>query len=305
MADIRTKPKDFNIDVVGIGTPKCGTEWLVYYLRKHPQIDFSKHKEPSFFLSKDVCLYDFFFEKMRPTTWEEYTKEFSNGQSKLKMEFTINYIFDRKGLFLLKEAFPSVKIIIALRNPINFLYSHFWYLKQSSMYGKLPDTFEEFLCLKDATRPYGKHTAFFAEKVKFCIELFGVSNTHIILMDDIINSPDTVLSKLCEFLNIDSALMTRDAYILRNPTNMLRFPVIMRFISLFIRVLVFFGFSKQLNTIMHSDSNIRYFYRKILHKSVKYPDMLDTTRRMLMAEFKTDILALEKVINRDLSKWLS
>ena len=100
-----------------IGAPKCGTTALAQYLSEHPQVAFSKPKEPHYFSNdlpglqrtQDLKLYRSFFA---PT-----------DQTRLLMEASVWYLYSQTAIRAILQARPDARFIVMLRNPVRMLPS--------------------------------------------------------------------------------------------------------------------------------------------------------------------------------------
>ena len=106
-----------------IGSQKCGTSWLYYNLRQHPDIFFPSvlPGEPDWF-SKEVHFFnrDDRFNK----GLEFYSRRYENMGSNHGCDITPNYcLINRDRIHCIKEAMPHVRIILMIRNPVDRLWS--------------------------------------------------------------------------------------------------------------------------------------------------------------------------------------
>ncbi|MFZ5424774.1 MAG: sulfotransferase domain-containing protein [Patescibacteria group bacterium] len=297
------KPKDFEIDFIGIGTPKCGTEWLWACLKEHPEIGFSKHKEVNFFLSPSKGWTNIVYENKRIKSWEKYAQEFSHAKSKTKGEFSIHYIFDSKAQKKLKKAFPNIKVIVTIRDPVSFLHSMYWYMKYSNIYHLIPNSFEEALKTKIKDDFYHPSKPKWAKLIKQLYSLFGQENVHVILQDDIRDNPEKVVKGAFKFLGVDKNFKPKFLHQRVNPTRQIRSPVLMRLVYLVVNTAYKTGFSPVINRIINTSNPIKTIYKKIAHTNKKYPKMNKKLENKLREYYLEDIEELEKILKRDLSLW--
>lgn len=293
----------FKVDAIGIGYPKCGTEWILQALSEHPEVNFAKHKEINFFLSKQKGLTSFVYENMRVKTWDEYIKQFDVNNHGIKIEFDNHYIFDKKALLQIKDKFPNVKILIALRDPVEYLYSIYWYMKYSNVYNLIPDTFEKGLEVDCENELFHKNKGYFYNFVSVCYEIFDQNNIHIILLDEIKKTPKQTLKNLYEFLQIDSKFTPTNLNKKVNKTQQLRFPKFMLIINKIIYLLSKIGLSRVINYLINTTNLTRKVYKFLFHTNKSYPPIDLQTRKKLKKDFKPDIINLEKLINKDLGEW--
>ncbi|MCB0514403.1 MAG: sulfotransferase domain-containing protein [Bacteroidetes bacterium] len=292
------------IDFIGVGSPKCGTEWLVACLREHPEIDFSKHKEPNIFLSPQGGLNKLFYKEMKINKWEEYMGEFDWTSTKKHGEFSIKYIFDIKALKKIKEHFPQIKVIAAIRNPIDFLYSNYWYMKSSNFHHLIPNSFEEAIEKAVEGDPYFKEYAYFSKHLENCYKIRGKENVHIILLDEIKTNPTKALIDLYAFIGVDKNFEPSFADKKVNQTKMLKYTFLMPIVHTGLKLISNMGLQSLINKMMNSDTLIRKIFRKFFFSNKKYPKISEKTKKALQIEFKPEIMKLQRLIERDLSSWL-
>lgn len=102
-------------DFIIIGSQKSGTTSLHYYLNHHPYLVGSKPKEIHYFDKWINYGYDL--------NW--YQNHFKTIPSKkvLFFESSPNYIYHKEVARLIKKYYPTIKLILILRNPIDRAYS--------------------------------------------------------------------------------------------------------------------------------------------------------------------------------------
>ena len=102
-----------------VGAPKCGTTSMFHYLRQHPQIFMPDNKEPHYFGKDLIKMSDEFIDNE-----DEYLNLFKDAKSDQKLgEASTFYLYSKSAYKEIKEYNPDAKIIIMLRNPIDFLHS--------------------------------------------------------------------------------------------------------------------------------------------------------------------------------------
>ena len=184
----------FKLDFVGVGAAKAGTTWLGQCLKEHPGVCMSDPKEVNFFGHKHVW-------PPSPTHYDKgigwLEKRFEPLQpGQVRGEYSVCYLIDPASAELIQQHNPEARIIIALRNPIDALYSfYFEVLKQYVV----PDTFAEFIEAYPDFITYG----FYPEHVRRFQEQFKEDQIHYIFFDDIHAKPATVLHDLFAFVGAD------------------------------------------------------------------------------------------------------
>lgn len=101
-----------------VGAPKCGTSAWVSYLRTHPDIGFSRQKEPHFF-STDFPNYTWARNKA------EYLAQFDAcAGAKAVGEASVHYLYSQAAPENLARFAPEARILLFLREPGDFLKSY-------------------------------------------------------------------------------------------------------------------------------------------------------------------------------------
>lgn len=110
-----------------VGQAKAGTTALYSFLRQHPDIYMSDVKEPHFFCSDFHQQSDQYYQKkifFKYRDINSYLKLFSKADSfKMVGEASIHYLYSKFAAQQIYNFNPEAKIIIMLREPIDWLYS--------------------------------------------------------------------------------------------------------------------------------------------------------------------------------------
>ncbi len=100
-----------------IGAPKCGTTALAQYLSEHPDISFSRPKEPHYFAHDLDGL-------RRCSDDSGYQAFFSpRAETRLLMEASVWYLFSKTAVASILQARPDARFIVMLRDPVKMLAS--------------------------------------------------------------------------------------------------------------------------------------------------------------------------------------
>ena len=192
--------EDFRIDFIGIGAAKAGTTWVTDCLFEHPEVCFSEPKEVRYFNEK-ISFARKYENKDHNKSFSWYKKHFLHcKKTNLIGEFSPHYLYDKKAPALIKQHFPDVKLIVCLRNPIDRAYSEYGMHRYYTLAEKR--AFED--AIKEEAEYIGKGLYF--EQLERVLQYFSKDQMHIILFDDIVNNPESVLKKLFDFLGIDSSI---------------------------------------------------------------------------------------------------
>lgn len=190
-----------------VGAAKSGTTSLHEYLKQHPDIFMSKHKEPHFLINNEIG------EKRihkGVLEMEDYLKLFSSAKNFMyRGESSVMYLlFPEITISNIKKYLgDNIKIIIMLRNPIDRAFSGYLHNIRYNTNEDLP--FEEAIHIAENRYKQIKHMTpatrylelgLYYRKVKKFKESF--QDVHIILYDDYMRDIDSCLKKIFDFLNV-------------------------------------------------------------------------------------------------------
>ena len=197
-----------------VGAEKCGTTALHVHLSRHPQVFMSEPKEPSFFLSEDPRytgqdMGDLQHEYIR--TLEEYQAIFESVDGETAIgESSPCYLYSDVAPHKIKELIPDAKIIAILRNPVQRAYSQFVFNQQRGWEARKM-TFSRALELEDERVEKGSMWAFhytrrgkYSGQIKRYLDTFSSARVRVVLYDDFVKKPDSVLEDLYGFLGVGS-----------------------------------------------------------------------------------------------------
>ena len=298
-----------------IGAAKSGTTALYAYLKQHPQIYMSSLKEPHFFAFEaerpnfqgpgDQELYDY----IGVSDIEAYRAQFRGVAKETAIgEASVYYLYLTTARDRIKHYVPDVKLIAILRDPAERAYSNFLHMIRD---GKEPlSDFARALQaeedrIQDNWGPlwHYKQVGFYYEQLKRYYEVFDPEQIRVYLYEDLNNDPASILRDAFTFLGVDDAfapdvsvrhnvagvpknerLHALHGFILRpHPVKALFKP----FLPLRIRRPIL---DRLLNTLRNQNL-------------VKPPFPVEV-RQQLTEAYREDVLKLQELIQRDLSKWL-
>ncbi|WP_456432620.1 sulfotransferase family protein, partial [Thermosulfuriphilus sp.] len=173
---------------LGIGAQRSATTWLFECLREHPEIFLPSQKEIHFFdenFEKGLQWYESFFK--------EVSKEKAIG------EITPNYYHNPDVLERIKTVLPRVKMLLALRHPLDRAYSAYRLLHEH--YKNIP--FESAL----SPDSYLLDLSLYARHISYLYKIFSPSQIHIFFYEDILRDPISVLKGIYRFLNVDESFI--------------------------------------------------------------------------------------------------
>ena len=289
-----------------IGAAKAGTSSLYYYLQQHPQIYMSPLKEPKFFALKGKKLNfqgpdKVIVNRTSVNTFEAYEQLFQDATNEVAIgEASPIYLYSKCAAENIKTYKPSAKLIVVLRDPVDRAFSSFSHLIREG-YETL--TFAEALQEEPIRIAHNwaplwhyKEKGYYYRQLKRYFDRFSRDNIKIYLFEDLLEDSQSVVKNIFQFLDVEENFipdMTKQN-ISGVPKN--------RFIhSLFTRDNLVKTALKPL---------FPHQKRKQIRSTITEYNMRDKprlsmeVREDLIDIYRADILQLQDLIQRDLSKWL-
>jgi hypothetical protein len=297
-----------------VGAPKCGTTSLCKYLAQHPDVFISKFKEPNQFS------YDLIEKPIKPRrSIEEYLEFFNDADGRICGEGSSLYLYSKIAAKEIYNFNPNAKIIIMLRNPVDFLYS---YHNQCVL--ELDEDIRDFKRAieaendrkqgkripKDCTRPsllFYSEVAKFTEQIQRYFDVFGQERVQIIIFDNFIKDTANVYQKTLRFLGIEQQTTPTEFTRYRTTSqvkHMALFRAYKRTIRTIFRagrVFKFLPFSSHVQMFLHKI--FVKIHKKFMVKKASRPPMDTELRQYLTKRFTSEVEQLSTLIGHDLTHW--
>ncbi len=296
-----------------IGAGKSGTTALYYYLKQHPQIYMSPMKEPKFFAYEGQKL-DFRgpsgtkVSQTSITDIEAYRALFQAVSNEIAIgEVSPEYLYNPRAPERIRHHIPNAKLIAILRNPVDRAYAG--YLMQVREGRESYTDFAQALEAEE-TRirdnwTFGHYASggFYYTQLKRYFDLFNQNQIKVYLNEDLNTNAPGLLKDIFQFLEVDNAFLP-DLSVRYNvsgaPKNKLLHALVVGInpIKPALKTLL----PKGLETILNERYNnlrARYFQYNLVK-----PQLSPEVRQQLIQTYREDILKLQDLIERDLSKWL-
>jgi len=288
-----------------VGAAKCGTTSLHNYLKQHPDIFMTEHKEPHFLINSEIG------ERRvhkAVTTLEAYKKMFETDRDyRYKGESSVMYMaFPEFSINNIKKYLdPDVKIIIMLRSPIErafagYLHNLRYNPAENLSFEEAVDKSEERYHQEEDMTPDTRylHVGCYASQVESFMNVFK-SNVHVIMYDDYVNNINACLSNVFDFLEIDRISVDTSrrhmvgGWVFKN-----------RFLRNFF---ITENNLKSLLKILLPNKKAREFLRKNIMKisTVDTPYLSVVMRKRLAEYYRNDISNLSRLLNRPLNHWIN
>ena len=220
------------------GLPRSGTSSLHYYLGQHPEIFMTRIKEPNFFACDFHEESDAFHNKQLYfpyRTREKYLRLYKHWKNeKIAGEASWTSLYSKMAARRIQQFNPKAKIIIALREPVSFLYSY--HSAATFALGEGIQDFKEALTI-ETERKNGKSLgkrvivpswlfysefARYADHVQRYLSVFNRDQIKIILFDDLKQDTARVYNTILEFLDVSSDFCPE--FNIVNPNKILKWP---------------------------------------------------------------------------------
>lgn len=273
-----------------IGTPKAGTTSLYHYLREHPQIYMSPLKEPRYFDhdNKD---------------WAGYLTSYDGVQHELAIgEASPQYLFSREAPARIKRRVPEAKLIIILRQPVDRAYSHFIGYKSRGLeletsFEKAFQQGEEKWRIKAKIGWQYKLLGYYTSQIENYLNYFDKSRIKVCLFDDLLSDPYQVIKDLYTFLEVETDFLPNVGVKYNVKKNTPR--------SLMVQILLQTGLLQHFGKIPLPSIWKNDMESWISKQNVYLSSPLTAEVRQRLGEYyRTDIMKLQLLINRDLTHWL-
>jgi hypothetical protein len=294
-------------DVMIVGAAKSGTTSLYRMLSNHKSIYFPpSQKEPFYFCfqGKEPMGLDEDSKSRHIWRTEDYLSLYKDCPSEaLAVDASTAYLykFDEsisQMAELYGEKLKEVKVIILLRNPVQRAYSHYTYLVRNG-FETLP--FEEAIKVENIEARKERRWGFdylgyssYPDQVKAYIEAFP--HCKILLTEDM-REPVSFMKEVTDFLGIEP--MEEVNEVQANPSGIPK----SRFL---VNVLRKNKVLKSMVNLLPEAQKHRLLDKRdaMMGKLLVKESMDAGVREDLVRYFESDILFLQKLIERDLSSWL-
>lgn len=306
------------VDFFIAGNSKSGTTALYHFLRYHSRICMSIPKEPNYFAT-DLC-HDAQTGAFSRKTDEEYMRYFRDPDlTKLWGDASACYTYSKVAACEIYSHNPDSKIIIMIRDPVDFLFSyHLQMLKNSVTEGEVEKDFATALHL-ESDRKAGKHVPkgclvpellYYSERIKYTEQIerffhyFPRSQVRIYLYDDFKLDNAHVYGDVLNFLGLRFERAPQFAHY--NASEKLRSKTLQVWL---------YGLTHGEGRFAHLHSLIKYLtprrvrrrlvwnvYRRLVFRPK--PTIDPSLRRLLQARFRGEVDELSLLLDEDLvARW--
>ena len=291
-----------------IGAAKAGTTALYEYLRQHPQIYMSPHKEPRFFAIADEPLD---FQGPGDLTRFKFVRDLKSYQALFKGvsgEIAIGeaspwYLYVPKAVKRIQHHIPDAKLIVILRDPVERAYSNFIHAVREDLeplndFAQAMEAEAERIRNNWSYRWHYKQKGLYYNQLKRYLDHFHPAQIKVLLYEDFQKDTLAALQEIFHFLDVDDTFIP-DTKQKHNVSGIPKNKDLDKLIT---------GhgqFKSTLKSMIPFASLRQHLKRKFLSLNMNQkPDLNSTVRQHYIEFYRPDILQLQALIQRDLSSWL-
>ena len=279
-----------------IGVAKAGTTSFFRYLDQHPQVYMAPIKATNFFGYEDARDWKWTEEGDPPMlhnfpvrTFKDYEASFAGATDELAIgEVSPQYFRCPTAAQRIHECVPNVKLVVSLRNPAERAFSGFMMRTRRG---------EVVKGLYEELTPQSSHVkeSFYYHRLKRYSDLFPKDQIRIYIFEEFKKDPTRTVIDLYDFLGVDTSFVP-DTSVQHNPGAIPKIRLLNRLFNnptliQITKSVVPEGLHLKLKQIQQLNQKT----------TPKFPADL---RSKLLNFYRTDILKLEALLDRDLSIWL-
>ncbi|MBP0012190.1 MAG: sulfotransferase [Roseofilum sp. SBFL] len=293
-----------------IGAAKSGTSSLYYYLKQHPQVYMPAsrdQKEPDFFTLEGEEV-----NRIGPNGTHVMTNAITDLQSYQELfaevtnekaigEASTSYIYSEKAAQRIHHYIPDAKLIAILRQPAERAFSHFLFSLSNGRepvpdFAKTLKEEEDRIAKNWSFQWHHKRRGFYYVQLKQYFDTFDAKQIRVYLYDDLIENPTGLMKEVFQFLEVEDNFSPNVSK-KHNPTRVPK--------------------NQTVNTLLNRPNPVKAVVKTLLpmkfrksiadrlkQQNLGKPKLSPKLRKELTEEYREDILKLQDLIGRDLSKWL-
>lgn len=297
-----------------IGAGKSGTTALYEYLAAHPEVFMSPVKETNFFALEGQQLVAAIDDPRQMhhypwsiTNWQAYEQLFAQVKGEKAIgEVSPMYLYNPESAKKIKDRLPNVKIIAILREPVDRLYSRYMHLARENR--EPSATFEDAL---DRSSIWWERNdlvreGFYYSHLQRYYQLFDPAQIRVYFYDDFRKDPISLVRDLFTFIGVDASFVP-DLSEEFNVSGRIKNTTLDKWIGQ--NSLLKKGLERAVPSLMPSirrNQQLRKFVNQLRKRNLEKEPLRKETRKALLDQvYRTEIEALQKLLDRDLSHWLN
>jgi sulfotransferase family protein len=223
-------------------------------------------------------------------------------------EASVYYLYLEKARDRIQHYLPNVKLIVILRDPAERAYSNFLYMIRDDK-----EPLSEFALALQAEDEriqsnwgplwHYKQVGFYYEQLQRYYEVFDREQIRVYLYEDLTDDPASLLRDACTFLGVDDAFAPKGS-VKHNVSGLPRnkhLHVLHRFLLRPhpVKAILKPFLPLRLRRPLHEG-----LLNTLRNRNLVKPPFPVEMRQQLTEVYREDVLKLQELIQRDLSKWL-
>jgi len=291
-----------------VGAPKCGTTALYEYLREHPNVFMCTPKEPHYFAT-DLP------KKRLVQTLDEYNHLFDKAGENHKAigEASVWYLYSDDAIENIKKFNPDAKIIVMLRNPVDFVYSFHSQALQSNTedvrdFKKAWELSKQRARGREIPKHCNEVKLFYYDQIgKFgfqidrLLNIFPHEQVKIIFFDDFKKQTGEVYKDVLNFLSLPDDHKSDFPVINKNKRHKIQWLAELTRTPPAAILNLVFKFKKMMGI---KELGLKNKIEKINVKTEQRRKLDNEMVEKIIDAYRSDVMKLSKITGRDLIHWL-
>jgi Sulfotransferase domain len=278
-------------NLIIIGGLKCGTTSIHHYLGLHPAINMSKPKELNFFVQE--LNWDLGLDWYRGRFDDRFPVRGESSPHYTNLPY-FQGIPER-----IHRHIPDAKLIYMVRDPISRILSH-WRHAVGAGYETRP--MEEALARADQT--YVTRSRYWMQLQPF-LERFDRSQIEVITQEELQSDREETMRKAFRFAEVDHSFYS-EQFFREWEKSTAKESDRYQFMEKLIKLPGFRSFDRNFDRF---PERLRWMVEKVVHDpeapSAPKPELPDSVRDSLVAQFSEDVAALQEFAGREFAGWKS
>jgi hypothetical protein len=296
--------------IVG-GVSKAGTTALYEYLRQHPDVFMSPHKEPYFFAFEGVGSHftgpgDERTNANAVTDIAAYTALFRDaGAARARGEASAVYLYAERAAPAIKAHVPQARLVFLLREPVQRAFSSYLHQVREG-WEPCPD-FADALAAEETRIAAGWHYLWhyvgmgkYAAQIERYLRLFSREQILFILSEDLDADPVGTSQQVYRFVGVDHTFVP-DVSVRWNATGVARSEILH---SLYVYARQAPALLRRMVRAVVPAHTRRRLLNRIRAPIFHKPKLDPALHRATLDRLADDIARTGKLIGRDLGHWL-
>ena len=291
-----------------IGAARAGTTAIYSYLRQCPDIFMPRLKEPNFFAFEGQTLAcrgpgaDYINNSV--TRLAEYRDLFATSPPGAVLgEASPLYLFAKQAAARIRHHTPEARLVVVLRNPVDQAFSHFMYATKQRI-----EPLTDFVAalaaedqrLADGWQPLFGYSRFprYAEQLARYLALFPRDQILIRLYEEFERDPATLMQDILGHIGVTSGFRP-DMAVKHNAGGVPKNRIFQDFLMKSNPV------TRAIGLVVPQETRLRIRDRLAGFNLKRDETMPPEARAILLNRLGDQIKALQPMIDRDLSAWLT